>query len=62
MEKKENDFISLNKEINTDFLLEQLENRKETDPLFLGNPLGAITELGTACFTCSLCFTCGEFL
>lgn len=64
MEKQnEKDLIvSLNQKLTTEFSIQQLEERLETDPLLLGNPMEASIQLNSAgCFTCTLCFSCGEF-
>ena len=56
--------LSLNEELSTEFSIRQLEERLETDPLLLGNPVDASIQMdSTSCFTCHLCFTCsGEFV
>ncbi len=61
--KKDELMKSLNDEIMTEFQVNQLEERLETDPLMIGNALDASIPLETDCFTCSLCFcfSCGEF-
>ncbi len=63
MNAKEKCFISLNDEMNPELMIEQLENRKETDPLLIGNPLDAMLQLNAASNEChlTLCFNCGEF-
>ncbi|WP_279112947.1 hypothetical protein [Bacteroides acidifaciens] len=66
MKKNEEVLSSLNEELSTEFSIKQLEERLETDPLLLGNPVDASIQMNSAeCFTCSLCFcfTCsGEFV
>lgn len=61
--KKEKDLIVfLNEKLTTEFSIQQLEERLETDPLLLGNPVEASIQLNSAdCFDCTMCFTCGEF-
>lgn len=60
MRKKNDLIIPLNEELMTEFAIQQLEERLETDPLLLGNPVDASVQLSssTDCFTCHLCFTC----
>lgn len=61
MKKEEKVLLSLNEELNTEFSIRQLEERLETDPLLLGNPMDASIQMdSTDCFTCNLCFTCIE--
>lgn len=56
-----NEIQSLNENLNTEFYINELEQRLETDPMLLGNPADASIQLAadTDCFT--LCFSCGEF-
>lgn len=62
MEKIDDFLISLNKDPLTDFSIQKLEDRLETDPLYFGNPLDGAIQLDAECFTCNLCFSCGEFM
>ncbi len=61
---KDNKIQSLNEELNSEMYLTELEQRLETDPMLLGNPADAsIQSAGDLdCFTCTICFTCGEFM
>ncbi len=66
MERKKDEcaMTSLNEKLTTEFSIQQLEERLETDPLLLGNPLDASIQMNAAdCLTCTftVCFTCGEF-
>lgn len=61
--KDEKALLSLNEELSTEFSIRQLEERLETDPLLLGNPMDASVQMDSSdCFTCDLCFcfTCVE--
>ena len=62
--KVNDEMQSLNEGLWTDFSVEELESRLETDPMLMGNPLDASVEFteGGECFTCTMGFTCGEFL
>lgn len=63
MKQKEKSLLSLNEELSSEFSIRQLEERLETDPLLLGNPVDASIQMESAdCFTCDLCFcfTCAE--
>lgn len=53
---------SLNGNLLTEFTITELEERLETDPIALGSVADSALQLDTTCFTCTLCFTCGEFL
>ena len=55
---------SLNKDLLTEFTVKELENRLETDPLLIGNPIDASLQLSSdaECFICVFCFSCGDFL
>ena len=59
---KMSEIQSLNENLNTELYLNELEQRLETDPMLLGNPVDASLELtsDSECFSL-ICFTCGEF-
>lgn len=62
MKKKESQEIkSLNENIMTEFSVSELEERLETDPIAFGTVADSAMQLTTECFTCHMCFTCGEF-
>ncbi|WP_288786041.1 MULTISPECIES: hypothetical protein [Bacteroidales] len=61
-DKKKLEIKSLNQNIMTEFSISELEERLETDPIALGTAADSAMQLSTECFTCTLCFTCGEFL
>lgn len=61
-DKKEPEIKSLNQNIMTEFSISELEERLETDPIALGTAADSAMHLTTECFTCTLCFSCGEFL
>lgn len=55
---------SLNRDLLTEFTVNELENRLETDPMLIGNPIDASLQFSSEaeCFTCVLCFACGDFM
>lgn len=63
MKDKKDSLISLNDKLNTEFDIQKLEKRLETDPLLLGGTDGLLNVSSADCFTCNLniCFNCGEF-
>lgn len=56
MKKDEEKILfSLNEELSTKFSIRQLEERLETAPLLLSNPIVASIQMNSAdCFTCDL--------
>lgn len=64
MEKEKNDAVSmmsLNEGLNSEFSIQELEQRLETNPLFLSNPTDVSVQMSADCFDCTMCFSCGEF-
>lgn len=62
--EQENGMRSLNEDLVTEFVIKELEERLETDPMLFGTPLDASMQVSTnaGCFDCTMCFSCGEFL
>lgn len=61
MKKEEEKAVfSLNEELSTEFSIRQLEERLETDPLLLGNPVDTSIQMDSAECVFTLCFTCIE--
>lgn len=53
---KEKGIISLNQELNSEFMIQELEQRLETDPLFALNPTDLSPEVSSACVL-TVCFS-----
>lgn len=62
--KQKCEMKSLNEDLVTEFVIKELEERLETDPMLFGTPLDASMQVSTnaGCFDCTMCFSCGEFL
>lgn len=60
---KKKSMIPLNEDLTTEFTIQQLEERLETDPLLGGDMADLFSQSNLDCFTCTLtiCFTCTEF-
>lgn len=55
---KDEKMVSLNQELNTELVINELEQRLETDPLIAFGPELSTTDTSVM----STCFNCGEFL
>lgn len=59
MEKKKVNLTSLNQELNSEFMIQELEQRLETDPLFSLTPTDLTSQVTPACVLV-VCFACIE--
>ncbi len=60
---KKKSMIPLNEDLTTEFTIQQLEERLETDPLLGGEmaDLFSQSNLDSLACTLTICFTCTEF-
>ena len=62
MRQTSDELVSLNETLNSEFTVQELEERLETDPLMLATPLDVATneENIGICSGCLFNFSCGE--